>query len=105
MGAHWRVPLWRNYGVVFVLILHIGTIVFLYIAPFNIASILNLLDMYNLPGSFRTLVLAVGGLTSLLMVVWERLVILGPVADFFRSKFNRGRPKLTEEQLISPIWK
>jgi len=100
-GATWRQPLWTNYGLIAIWILQIATLCFVYIVPhLPSEAILYVLDMVALPSDFRLIIAVLSGCTALLIILWEKLVIMGPVGGYLREKTGRGRP----EPVWNPIW-
>jgi len=101
-GATWRQPLTKNYGIIGICFVHIVILCIAYTVPYlsDMESLLNLMDMVNLPSDFRLMIAILSGSTAVLMVLWEKIVIIGPVANYLRKKTGRGRPVPT----YNPIW-
>uniref|UniRef100_A0A6B2KWT4 P-type ATPase A domain-containing protein n=1 Tax=Arcella intermedia TaxID=1963864 RepID=A0A6B2KWT4_9EUKA len=102
-GATWRQPIWRNYGLIVIWLLQIATIIFVYIAPHqsDMHNLASIMDMVPIPGDFRLQIAILGLTIAILIIAYEKVVIIGPVSQYFRKKFNIGR---VIRSPLNPIW-
>jgi hypothetical protein len=58
-----------------------------------------LLQMFKLPLSYRLLLLLIGSIAFVDLLLFELLIVSGPVANWLRRKTNTGRrPQLEDEE-------
>jgi cation-transporting ATPase 13A3/4/5 len=96
-GSHYRMPIWRNYALVVAMILFAAIDLYLILGEpsvvtdlFRIASSTNVVGLpyIPLPHSFRVkyLCVIIGDVAA--VILFEYVVVLGPVRDYFRRKYH-----------------
>ncbi|TMW55563.1 hypothetical protein Poli38472_010445 [Pythium oligandrum] len=97
-GSRYRLPIWRNYGLIAFMIVLIAIDLYLILGEpsavtdlFRIASSTNVvvLPYVPLPQSFRAKYLGVLIGDVIAVILFEYIVVLGPVRNYFRNKYHK----------------
>ncbi|DAZ96102.1 TPA: hypothetical protein N0F65_000650 [Lagenidium giganteum] len=98
LGSKFRLPVWRNYFLLFYYTLLIVFVAILVLGPpsrltdqFRIASSTNVIGLPDipLPSSFRWELFGIGVANTIVVVMYEHLVVLGPVRTYLRNKYHK----------------
>jgi len=92
-GSKYRQPIYKNTGLMLSFVGEIIIIIFVFTMPNRNETFRNWMEMVVIPEDFLV-TLAIVGLTSfMVMLVFEFICVIGPVAKFFRKLTGRGRSK------------
>ncbi|TYZ68913.1 hypothetical protein PybrP1_012251, partial [[Pythium] brassicae (nom. inval.)] len=98
LGSKFRRPVWRNFFLVGYYLLLAVVLCILFLGPptrftdqFRVASSTNVVALPDipLPLSFRWELFGIGMANTVTAVLYEKLIVLGPVRDYFRAKFHK----------------
>lgn len=98
LGSKFRLPVWRNYFLVFIYLFLFIWAAVMFVGPpnrltdqFRISTSTNVMVLPDipLPQSFRWEIFGIGCANTVVVVLYEYLVILGPVRNMLRARFHK----------------
>uniref|UniRef100_K3X7V9 Cation-transporting P-type ATPase N-terminal domain-containing protein n=1 Tax=Globisporangium ultimum (strain ATCC 200006 / CBS 805.95 / DAOM BR144) TaxID=431595 RepID=K3X7V9_GLOUD len=98
LGSKFRRPVWRNYFLMFYYVLLFVVLCILFLGPptrftdqFRVASSTNVVTLPDipLPVSFRWELFGIGMANTVTAILYEYLIVLGPVRNYFRAKYHK----------------
>uniref|UniRef100_A0A6B2KWY5 P-type ATPase A domain-containing protein n=1 Tax=Arcella intermedia TaxID=1963864 RepID=A0A6B2KWY5_9EUKA len=92
-GSIYRKPNYSNIPLLVCWICEIIIIIIVFTIPFYFEKFRNFMEMVIIPNDFLGIIALLGVLGFFLILSFEYVVIIGPVASFCRKKTGRGRPK------------
>lgn len=98
LGSKFRRPVWRNFFLMFYYALLLVVLCILFLGPptrftdqFRVASSTNVVSLPDmpLPVSFRWELFGIGMANTAVAILYEYLIVLGPVRNYFRAKYHK----------------
>jgi len=92
-GSKYRQPIWKNVGLLLSILGEILVIIGVYVIPIYSENFRNFMEMVVIPSDFLLELAGIGVIAWIVLIFFEYICIIGPVAKYFRKKTGRGRPK------------
>jgi len=105
-GGSFRKPIWFNFGIVITALAVLVIGIFLLFMPPSIdfLGFWSWCRFVELPPQHQAIIMVGGFLGFFLILIYEKLVVLGPVAGFLRRKFRGEKPTELGAPRVGPYF-
>jgi len=91
-GNSWRQPIYTNKPYMVTLILELIYLVIVFSMPPGVFGWFSFMELVDVGSIFKGIIIVIGTSAFCLIIIWEKFIVTGPIASFFRKLTGRGRP-------------